>query len=361
MNRFLLITISSVRIAALVVLVMLATVAYAQITTFDPPNSTSTLPQAINRSGQITGYYSDTRGAHGFLREPNGTIVRFDVPPAGIALTSTQAQSINALGQITGNYFDPALDLDAHPFLRQPDGEFTWGGPSGARSQLAAAPFQGGGMVANDINRKGQITGVRGNAGVYSSYLRQRDGTIIDFDATTSLGSTQAQAINLRGQITGYYRLLFNDYHGFLRKLNGTIITFDPPNSTNTFPQAINLRGQITGYYGDATGVAHGFLRQPNGTIITFDPAGSIGTQATALNVEGQVTGYYVTADGIYHGFLRRRNGNIETFDIPGTGNGGTFPRDINDLGQIVGYYQDSNFTLHGFVRSRRNLHGEDR
>ena len=56
MRRFLLIAHSSLLAAASVALVTLATVVHAQtITTFDPANSTSTVPQAINIFGQVTG------------------------------------------------------------------------------------------------------------------------------------------------------------------------------------------------------------------------------------------------------------------------------------------------------------------
>jgi hypothetical protein len=40
-------------------------------TTFDPKGSTDTFPEAINDSGEITGWYADANGQiHGFLRTP---------------------------------------------------------------------------------------------------------------------------------------------------------------------------------------------------------------------------------------------------------------------------------------------------
>ena len=38
------------------------------LTTFDPPGSIETIPNSINRSGAITGYYFDGNIFHGFLR-----------------------------------------------------------------------------------------------------------------------------------------------------------------------------------------------------------------------------------------------------------------------------------------------------
>lgn len=40
------------------------------ITTFDPPGALSTTPIAVNASGEVTGWYNDGMGDHGFLRTP---------------------------------------------------------------------------------------------------------------------------------------------------------------------------------------------------------------------------------------------------------------------------------------------------
>jgi len=61
-------------------------------------------------------------GTHGFLREPNGTFIKFDVPDA----STTGGISINPAGVITGQYFaakDPS-DI-SHGFVREPDGAIT--------------------------------------------------------------------------------------------------------------------------------------------------------------------------------------------------------------------------------------------
>jgi len=41
-------------------------------TTFDPPGSIETIPNSINPSGAITGYYFDGNIFHGFLRSRQG-------------------------------------------------------------------------------------------------------------------------------------------------------------------------------------------------------------------------------------------------------------------------------------------------
>jgi hypothetical protein len=361
MRRFKFVTISSAQIAALVALVTLATAAYAEtITTFDVPNATGTIPQGINFFGQIAGYYTDSigGGTHGFLRKHNGTITIFDVqPPFPL---ETFAYGINFFGEIVGTVQD---QLNTFGFLRQSDGtiiEWNAGGQPPASATALTEPGQPGsncivdGAGALAINAFGQTTGSVG-IGCNTGYLRQWDGTFIYFQVAGPPETVAPQAINLVGQITGWYRSN-STWNGFLRQPGGTVVTFHVPNSTSMIPQSINFFGQIAGYYGDPndSSVFHGFLRQPDGTFLTFDPTGSISTQVTAINDKGEITGSYATADGIYHGFLRNQRGVIESFDAVGAGNPSTFPKAINDRGQIAGYYQDASFVLHGFVRGER-------
>src|SRR6202047_1584800 len=63
-------------------------------TTFDPPGSIETIPNSMNRSGAITGYYFDGNIFHGFLRSPDGTFTTVDFPGA----TGTAGASINLSG-----------------------------------------------------------------------------------------------------------------------------------------------------------------------------------------------------------------------------------------------------------------------
>lgn len=351
-------SLNRVGLLAALLLVGVASALHAQtITTFDPDGSTYTNPTAINSAGQITGYYigGTPGGVHGFLRQADGTLNSFDAPDAYGEPVGTFPTSINSEGQIAG--FRYTVGHTQHSFLRQTDGTFILfdliGSPCPASESRNVVPqlnYSGDGDIPTGINAKGQITGVYGN-GSYQSFLRKPNGTIICFGISPSSGArnTQAQAINKRGQITGYY-YDSDSVHGFLRKRDGTIIRFDVPDSS-TFPAAINGKGQISGYYSNADG-SHGFLREANGTLITFDPV----TRATAINQAGEITGYYLGADGTYHGFLRKRKGQFETFDAPGacTGNYlGTFPVAIGHGGEITGYYMDANGGVHGFVRDK--------
>ena len=85
-------------------------------TIFDPPGSVSTIPNSMNRSGAITGYYLDANfTSHGFLRSPDGTFIT--VGPPGSVLT--KPASINSAGTITGWYQD--ANFIEHGFVRIED------------------------------------------------------------------------------------------------------------------------------------------------------------------------------------------------------------------------------------------------
>ena len=79
----------------------------------------------------------------------------------------------------------------------------------------------------------------------------------------------------------------------------------------------------------------HGFVRKPNGTITTFDAPGSVDTAAASINPAGQITGSYFDANRVGHGFLRKTDATFATFDVPDSV--GTFPLSINPAGQITG------------------------
>lgn len=82
----------------------------------DPGNVRWTYPTAINAPAQITGYYTGWTNCctyHGFLRERDGTIVTFDVPAA----TDTQPTAMNNSGDVTGWYSDSSYNV--HGFVRK--------------------------------------------------------------------------------------------------------------------------------------------------------------------------------------------------------------------------------------------------
>jgi hypothetical protein len=199
------------------------------------PGGTSVLggPGGMNAAGAVTGFYVDllTGVIHGFVQDPAGNFLSFDVPSA----TSTRPHGINAGGAVTGSW--------------------------------ATAPSPGSSPVPNH------------------GFLRNADGTITSFDAPESI-STAPVSINAIGVITGAYQTADGTYHGFVRDPAGDITSFDPPGSTGTSPVSINYAGTIAGSYTKADGRTYGFVRDSEGTITSFDS----GTPAS-INSKGVITG----------------------------------------------------------------------
>jgi hypothetical protein len=225
MKQFKFSALSAFRIAMMLALGGVASIGYAQtITTFDVANSTDTFAGPINPAGQVTGGYRTADGAgHGFLRQPDGTIISFDVPGAATGFNlGTTPQAIDPRGQIIGYY----------------------------TTQAAAC---------------------NGQCLTYHGFLRQRNGTFITFDVPDA-GSGDGQgtipeAINPSGEITGFYLDATYNTHSFLREPDGTIVTLDIPGG-DTYPGGINSAGQIAGEFLDVSpngtaGHLHGFVRTP--------------------------------------------------------------------------------------------------
>ncbi len=59
---------------------------------------------------------------------------------------------------------------------------------------------------------------------------------------------------------------------------------------TYTQASAINDSGEVAGDYADANGIFHSFLRKADGTIVTFDPPG-VGTGNNASGIVSVPTG----------------------------------------------------------------------
>jgi sugar lactone lactonase YvrE len=170
-------------------------------------------------------------------------------------------------------------------------------------------------------------------------------------------------SINTGGSIAGIYIDPNSIMRGFVRAADGTISTFDVPNSaaaTGTYPFSINAGGDIAGMYYGTKPAYHGFLRTADGKITTFDVPGASGathrgSTAISINAAREITGFYTDDNAARHGFLRAADGKITTFDAPGAAADyqlGTLPLSINSAGDITGTYSDANYIYHGFIRA---------
>ena len=381
-----------ISVLMLILMVCFATAAWAQapqaakhaILTVDPPGAPGVNPYqgtqalAINASGTITGFYSDSINVmHSFIRGADGSYILFDAPDAGTQSVAgflgtpmgvlggqgTYSVAINKTGTVAGLYADIANIL--HGFLRTPDGIFTEFDVPGAGTGL------GQGTNAGNINPSGIIAGfwVDMNS-VTHGFVRSARGKITTFDAPgagTAPGQGTyvgwATCLNPAGTVTGWFVDANNVSHAFIRSTNGTITTFDAPGAgtasgQGTYSWSINSSGAVTAVVVDSFGLQHGYLRYANGSFRVFEVPGAgknpgQGTIPQGIDSKGIIVGSFLDPDGLNNGFWRAWNGQITHFRAPDAGTApgqGTVPLTSNGLGQVTGAYFDSNFLIHGFL-----------
>ena len=218
----------------------------AQYTVIDDPNEGYAIGQGtfafgMNSSSAVVGYYDDGK-THGYERAPDASYRTIDVGRNGSAATD-----IDDSGDIMGqtNFYADNGKKNCPAFL----------------------------LTSKDRLRRFRPAGAGCTTDTYS----------IGDDAS----------------IVGDY--IDNDYvdHGFVRAKNGTILTIDAPNATDTFASDINDSGAVVGTSIDGNGY-HGYIRAADGTFTTFDAPGGTasGGIASRINNLGQTEGDYANADG---------------------------------------------------------------
>jgi uncharacterized membrane protein len=202
------------------------------------------------------------------------------------------------------------------------------------------------------INSRGQAVGLyvdRGDTG--HGFLRNVDGSIITIDYPDAIFAA-ANGINSRGEIVGRWDDASGITHSFMRTSQGTITSFDPPAPcvATVLPSAahgINDRGDIVGRCFDASGKELGWLLRHDGSFAILDDPSFLTTDAWALDNSRLIVGDYSDADGFVHGYTWTEAGGFITVDLETNMTG---LRAINQRGDISGIYFDG-LTLHGFVR----------
>ena len=184
--------------------------------------------------------------------------------------------------------------------------------------------------VAFGINDKGVIVGQSVTSTTTPGFIKVNKKTFIEINAPSGPDVVNAQGINNKGLVVGFYQGTDGQAHGFMANeksakhgvLTGTAIA-DPtipsvpgePGATFVFSQilGVNDHGIAVGYYGDSTNSQHGFIYNTNTGQYTFldDPSeafcnGVEVTQITGINNAGQITGFYSDANGVFHGFAAR-------------------------------------------------------
>jgi hypothetical protein len=266
--------------------------------------------QAINDSGVITGYLTDTsNNTEGFMRDANGDITLLVDPLDTTTPSVTVAYSMNNAGTITGYFFDTSANLYYGYFY---------------------------------------------NGGRWKSY------EVPNQPASTDFG---VGGINNKGSFCGLvFQPPYTTYLNFV-SIGGVVTTFqvNGSNSENCF--AMNDSDTAVGFYADASGVIHGWLRESSGKITTINVPGASttagtnpcisgpvgGTDVLGINNQGYISGHYWDKEYNEHGFILAPGGKFITLDVPGayqTGGGG-----ISDKGEMVGHWAtDSSCNDEGYI-----------
>ena len=181
-------------------------------TSFRDQASTSTTVAAINSSGQVAGSFGGFLKGHGFVRDQYGKLASYDPPNTN---GDTFAFAINKSGQVTGYYVDNGIRA-FHGYVRNWSGGITEFDAPGAGTSLFT------GTLALSINDAGQVTGYTiDNSLAWKSFVRDASGGIMTFNApkagTTGYHGTQASSINASGTVTGSYTDANGVAHGFVR------------------------------------------------------------------------------------------------------------------------------------------------
>jgi probable HAF family extracellular repeat protein len=261
---------------------------------------TFAIPQDINDSGQVTGYFPFRPEAflfNAFRTAPNS--------PINLA-TDILSESNFTFGDAINNSGQVAVFQD----LLQ----------GGARS-FRTAPNSPVNEITDNI---GSLGGVQSNG---TSYTRAFD--------INDLGQVVGNSLNASGQ-TRAFRTAPNSP---INPLTDDLGTFGGDFSSAT---AINNLGQVTGVSTTTNGQTRAFLTAPNSAINPLtDDLGTLGGLQTIpadINDLGQVVGYSTTATGEYRAFLYDDGQLFDLNSLISANLGITleYASGINNRGQII-------------------------
>ena len=353
---------------------------------YDFPNAVQTEIYGISdATGVLTGNWIDAAGVRrGFTGD---TIIEF--PGA----TATFADFVNSAGNMFGSYID--ADGIFQEFAYSSDGRyipfdlanaenlefFYVHGYNDAKTRVAR------GKVSGDVIRTYLGTFVDGlrelkvpGSVSTEGYNINQDGSVVGF-YDTSDGRRHgfiAKPIEVVEkpvfQISGFnytYESInvpgvdflaltassdFEDYAGYTKStdgekmvaftlINGVFMTYDFPDSQNTYFFALGNNGNAAGYYEDSEGHHRGIVLE-NGELRQYDFPGSVETEIYGISdATGALTGNFIGADGVRRGFT----GDL-IVEYPGASE--TFSDFINASGGMVGSYVGEEGTYTPYLRA---------
>ena len=257
--------------------------------------------EAINDSGAISGYYTDTAGdTLGFLLpQSNGTIQILSNPANTSTPSYTLANQISANGTVFGEYYDTASNT------------------------YSGFTYLNGAYTPYNVPNEPQYT----TTGLY--------------------GGTDT------GNLCGFFwPPPYTNLSAFVVR-RGTLNAYSIGSSTTSYCVSMSAFG-TAGIYVDSNGVNHGWTMNLAGKVTTIDYPGAAttlgatpcagnagGTIVLGINDLGDVSGHFWDSSYYEHGFLMTAAGKFYQLDVPGafqTSGGG-----VNNKRQVVGHYAPDN------------------
>jgi hypothetical protein len=264
------------------------------LATFDYPGTgNSTVPQAINEQGDITGFYNDASGATiGFIRFRDGSFSPPLIDPNDTG-NFTQARGINDARVVCG-YYSEMLFGFFHGFFFG-NNLFTDYDVPGATS-----------TVITGINNLGDFVGEFASATQAFTAYSNIGGTVTAINVPGATNSSSF-AINDANEIVGQYTDSAAVIRGFYQDpAGGLLFPIEAPGATTTFLFGISNRSQIVGRFLDSGNISHGLLLKLPNRFVQYDYPGALFTSLNGINSRGFICGRYNDGSGVFHGFIGR-------------------------------------------------------
>lgn len=216
-------------------------------TTFDFPGATVTYAYGLNDKDRVVGYASNGIRSTGFEYDPpSQSFRRINYPGA----TSTTPTSIDDSGMVAGS-FDNGSGFQ-QGFERV-----------NASYSLIVPPGDVGANVRGISSRSGELVGEDFHSDGSGANFSEYQGT---FQQITISGypSAQVYGINPNGTaLVGFYNPTPFTSAGFLYENNTLQELLPSVSAQQTVASGINASGEVVGFIVDASGINHGFLWTP--------------------------------------------------------------------------------------------------
>jgi len=282
----------------------------------------------INNAGTAVGFaYTSGNHTNAYVSHDGNTTSLHPGAPNAENNGNSRAAGINAGGTVVGEVSSQNGPTRAAVFTLGSGGGVQVLGTLGGRNSYG-----------NGINDSGWIVGLSDTAdGIQRGFVAGPDGKLVEISPVNGGYSSDANAINNLGQVTGYVDVNGNgDYRAYIYR-DGAMQILDTLGGNYAQGYAINDAGMVAGYsYLAGDTIAHAFL-YTNGQVKDIGGFGG-DTYATGINAAGSVVGSGVGSDNLLHAFLYSDGlfQDLNSLIDPSLGWRIQLATDINDKGQIA-------------------------